>query len=199
MKNTKLMVGVVLLGGLFLGTTEALGEIIGRSYAEADYNYVKLGEAPSGVDDNIDMFGLGLRLGGKEHMDAVAEFSVGSWEGSDIWQASAGLQPYWKPEDGFYTVFADLRIVYGEIEDDALGSSESDTGFSAGIGSELSATDSLSFIGQVEYIDVLDSDDIEVSGSINFWVTDWLLFNAGLGYAVDSEDVTANLGIGLGF
>ena len=198
MKNTKVVVRLALLGVVALGATDAWAAKIGRSYVEADYNYVKLGEMPSNVDDDVDMFGLGLRLGGKKNMDAVAGFSVGSWEGADVWWASAGLQPYWKPENGFYSVFADVRIVYGEIEEDS-GPSTDDTGFSAGIGSELSATDSLSFIGKVAYADIFDENDVTLSGSINFWATDWLLFDAGVGYAIDSEDVTVSLGVGVGF
>ena len=198
MKNMK-TVSVILLGVLSFAATSAVAEKFGRSYAEFGYEYSKLNEVPAGLDDDVNMFGLGVRLGGAEHMDAVAHLGFGRWEDFDLFEASAGVQPYFKPEDGFYKVFADFQVLYAEIEHDDSGFSESDVGFSAGAGSELSATDNLSFIGLVKYVDIFSDNDIEIAGSVNFWLTDWMFLDAGIGYAIDADVLSVGIGAGIGF
>jgi hypothetical protein len=202
MRKLKLA-SVVLLGVFSLGALSAQAGILGRSYVEGTFQYTKvdkdeMNSLPSGIDDHFELYGLCARLGGIENMDVVGGFGVGSWDGNDLTQASAGIQPYWKPDRGSYKVFADAEILYTQVEDD-FDNEDSDTGYTVGVGSELCASKQLSVIGMVSYFDVADDDDISFSGLVNFWVTDWLLVNGGASYAVDSKAISLGLGVGIGF
>lgn len=189
---------LALLGVLVFSAGSTRGEIFKRSYVDGVYRNVKLSDNALG-DDQVDLFGAALRLGGKENMDFIAEVAKGKIEENDLLTATAGVQPYWEPEDGFYKVFGNALVKYDRIENKDLEVKESDFGFAVGVGSELSAGESLSFIGQLNYLNIHSSDDIEVSGSIHYWVTDWLLTGLGVDYAVDGEVTTIQARVGIGF
>ncbi len=175
------------------------GQTLGRSYVEGVYSQTMLNDAPKGVDDTIGLYGLGVRLGGCENMDFLAEFGVGSWEGLDLLETSAGVQPYFAPEDSFYKVLADLRVNYARAEDKDTGRAADEIGYSVGAGAELTWEDILSFIAKVDYIRIDSDDDINLSGQLNGWVTEWLLVHADLEYGLINKDTTLRLGVGVGF
>ena len=190
---------LILAGILTLGTGSAMAEIFGRSYVTAGYQNSKFTSQDIPFDDNLDMFATGFRLGGAEHLDAVAGFQMGSQDGSTLFMANAGLQPYWQPEEGFYKVFADVRFLYGQVDASNSSNSEDEYGFYAGLGSELTIIEEkLSFIAKIAYENVF-WDDIEVSGALNYWATDWLLLDTSVTYALQEENPSFYLGAGVGF
>ena len=189
---------LALCSPIFMSQTTQ-GQTLGRSYVEGVYSQTMLNDAPTGGDDTISLYGLGARLGGGEKMDFLAEFGVGSWEGLDLLEASAGVQPYFAPENNFYKILADLRVNYARAEDKDTGRATDVIGYSVGAGAELTWEDILSFIAKVDYVRIASDDDINLSGQLNGWVTEWLLVHADLEYGLINKDTTLRLGVGVGF
>ena len=203
MKKSKIVSGVVLMGMCAFGTSVAQGGVLGRSYVDGGYQMVRLGSYDGG-DNVLDQGWLGVRLGGLENMDAVFSFSSGSLDGYAIRSLNAGFQPYYKPEEGIYKVFADVRVIYTDVTNDGSDYSESGVGVMGGIGSELDLIpDTLSILGEFAYIsesaNIKSEDDFKIMGSINYWPIKWLMLEAGMGYGTTTEDFTLTLGLGVGF
>jgi len=203
MKKCKMISGLVLMGMCVLGVSVAQGGTIGRSYVDGGYQLVRLGSYDGG-DNVLDQGWMGVRLGGLENMDAVFSFAGGTLDGYTIRSLTAGFQPYFKPEEGIYKVFADVRVIYTDVTNDGSDYSESGVGVMGGIGSELDLIpDTLSILGEFAYIsesaNIKSEDDFKIMGSINYWATKWLMLEAGMGYGTTTEDFTLTLGLGVGF
>ena len=214
MKTTPVLLAFTLVVGLILCACDANAEgVLGKRYAGFSIGVTKPGDDLwEEIDDSIIGWNASVNMPLNPNVDLGLSIgrakADGDLAGVDIKLTLIGISGrilYHFSPDQSIDPFLGAGIGFGnsKVEATTLGviaeEDEDNFAFSIAGGAEINLSEQTALRPGISYVDVDGENDVFAGLSLIAWVSETVFGELGVSYALDMEDVTIAIGVGVSF